>query len=399
MTMLALLSLYASMALTPAGCGAAIHDRLDALRQENGASAVAFIYETQGGEPIAGYIGRNGHDEAALEAGPDSIFRIYSMTRPVTSVAIMVLVEQGLVDLDAPVETYLPAMARPEVLTRLDGDLTQAPRAPAESPVTVRHLLTHTSGYGFGTTIAGPSPLAPLYDPVGVQSHGGPRDLERLLAQVPLAFEPGQGWAYGMSTDVLGRIIEVVTGEELGDALNRLVFAPLGMTGTAFTIDPSRAPHLVQPPLDDGSDYFDPLQTGERQSGGMGLVSTLPDYARFARMLLQRGELDGVRILAAEAVDMMTRNQLSDELMQSRWARGPGFLPGRGHGFGLGVRVNLAEEPSPDAGAYGWGGVGGTDFFVAPATGSFAVLMVQDIANRHHYRGAFRAALTACARP
>lgn len=394
--MLGVLPIAFALTVTPAQCAQQISDRLEALRTANGASAIAFTYETEGGAPVTGYLGRHGHEEGSPEAGEQSLFRIYSMTRPITSVAILVLMEQGRISLDDPVAQYLPALAAPDVLARLDGDLVNAPRVDAETPVTLRHLLTHTSGYGYGTLVLGPTPLSPLYDPAGVHPQGGPRDFERLLGQVPLAFQPGEGWAYGMSTDVLGRVIEVVTGQDLGAALDDLVFAPLAMTSTSFVVDAQAVDRLVQPPQGEGAErYFDPMQDPERYSGGMGLVSTLADYARFARMLLNEGELDGVTLLSPETVRMMASNQLAADLMESRWARSPGFLPGPGHGFGFGVRVNLADT-GWNARAYGWGGIAGTDFFVAPAAGAFGVLMVQDIPNRALYRAQFRQAILAC---
>ena len=295
-------------------------------------------------------------DEDPLE--PNDIFRIYSMTKPVTSVAIMMLVEEGRLSLDDEVGDVLPAFAG----VRVHQDT--GARSP-DRPMLIRHLLTHTSGltYGFfGTSAVDSIYNADLNGPAAV----GGYDLEKragILAALPLIDDPGDRWNYSLSTDLLGRVIEVVSGRTLDDFFRERIFEPLDMHDTGFRVPAdkldrftamyTRTPgglRLGDSPTD-GSYTRAPTWL----SGGGGLASTAADYLRFCRMLLGGGELDGARLLKPETVSLMTRNHLADDLLPVMG------IPGMG--FGLGFAVPAGEED----GAYWWSGVANTYFWIDPA--------------------------------
>ena len=293
--------------------------------------------------------------EDALE--PDDLFRIYSMTKPVTSVAAMILVEEGRLSLDTPLADVLPAFASVQVSDA--GRL----RPPAR-PILIRHLLSHTAGFGYGDI--GRTPVDSLYRAARLGVWGTAGDLDQTvdaIARLPLIFDPGSRWNYSMGVDVLGRVVEVVSGETLEDFFRERIFEPLGMEDTGFQVPAGKlarftAAYAPSPQgLRMNESPVDGQHTRPAQwfSGGGGLTSTASDYLRLASMLLNEGELDGVRLLRPETVRLMRTNQLPDELV-------PIPIGGANQGFGLGFSVSMGEN----AGSYRWLGIAGTFFWIDP---------------------------------
>ncbi len=297
--------------------------------------------------------------EDALEA--DDVFRIFSMTKPVTSVAVMMLVEQGRLELDQPVSEVLPAFDEVQVYD--EGRLRPPSRA-----ATIRDLLRHTSGLTYG--VFGSTPVDRMYvRELGGLSMQTDRNLAEtidVVASLPLLADPGSVWNYSMSTDVLGRVVEVVSGRSLADFFHERIFRPLGMDDTAFHVGAEKLERFtaVYSTVDGELILSDSPVDGpftrppSWYSGGGGLTSTASDYLRFSQMLLNGGELDGVRIVQAETVRVMTRNHLDEALLPIRIG---GFVPQ--DGFGLGFAVNV---DGPTAGTYSWGGAASTWFWIDP---------------------------------
>jgi CubicO group peptidase (beta-lactamase class C family) len=298
----------------------------------------------------------------------DSIFRIYSMTKPIVSVALMRLAEQGKLLLRDPVAKYLPEFADAKV--GVDG-------APPKRPMTVHDLLRHTAGLTY--EFHEPSPVRQLYVEAKLYSRGRTNAAQtKALATLPLAHEPGAIWDYSRATDVLGRLVEVLAGAALGDHLKATIFDPLGMVDTGFSVTADQHDRLAEPlaaPPEGVAlvPVFDPRVPVPAQNGGGGLMSTAADYARFVRMLAHGGQLDGVRLLGRKTVEWMTADHLGPI------PRANGLLP-PGHGFGLGfaVKTALGEHTEPGSvGSYGWSGAAGTAFFVDPAEQMFAIILTQ----------------------
>jgi len=321
----------------------------------------------------------------------DAIFRIYSMTKPVVSVAAMMLMEQGRLLLSDPVAKYLPEYANQKVARQVEGVVhLQEVRQLA----TVQDLLRHTAGLTY--EFMGSSSVQRQY----AQSRIGSRErsnaeFSRQLAALPLMFEPGTAWEYGRSTDVLGRLVEVVSGTTLGTYLRENIFEPLGMEETWFSVPQQHQYRIAEPFARDPDGAMqmrlvDLREDPVMESGGGGLASTALDYARFLQFMLNRGELDGVRLLGSRTVAYMTSDHLGSIPVNSGASRE--LLP-LGYGFGLGFAVRketgLATEPG-SVGAYYWGGMAGTTFFVDPAEDLFACLMLQAPNQREYYRKLFR---------
>ena len=321
----------------------------------------------------------------------DAIFRIYSMTKPIVSVAAMTLMEQGKLLLSDPVAKYLPEYAAQNVATLVDD----AVRLQAvQQQATIQDLLRHTAGLTY--EFMGSSSVQRQY----AQSRIGSRsrsnaEFSHVLAGLPLMFEPGTLWEYGRATDVLGRVLEVASGQTLGAYLQTQIFQPLGMIDTGFSV-PLQDQHRIAEPFARDPEgglqmrVIDVREVPAMESGGGGLASTATDYARFLQFMLNRGELDGVRLLGPRTVDFMTADHLGDIPVNGGASRA--LLP-RGHGFGLGfaVRKELGVAPVPGSvGSYFWGGMAGTTFFVDPAEDLFACLMLQAPNQREYYRMLFR---------
>ena len=294
-------------------------------------------------------------DEDPLE--PDDIFRIYSMTKPVTSVAAMILVEEGRLSLDDPLSHSIPSFANVRVYD--DGDLR-----PPSRPILIRDLLSHTSGLTYG--VFGNTPVDSLYRrALNALDMGGDADLEarvETLASLPLVDDPGARWVYSMSTDVLGRVVEVASGQTLDAFFRERIFEPLGMDDTGFHVTAANTDRFTRiyyrgrgelvSPDPPGGDRF--TRPPGWYSGGGGLTSTASDYLRFSEMLLGGGERDGVRILRPETVALMTRNHLPESMIP--------IMGLRGQGFGLGFAVSVGANP----GTYWWSGVANTYFWIDP---------------------------------
>jgi CubicO group peptidase (beta-lactamase class C family) len=316
--------------------------------------------------------------EAAKPMEPATIFRIASMTKPIVSVGVLMLVETDKVRLDDPVARYIPDFADiPVFVGVVDG---RVQLAALERPITIRHLLTHMSG------LAAEAPHAELeasYDSLGEEDYALPELMRRLAAR-PLAHQPGRGWTYGWSHHVLGRIIEVVANRPLDEYLESRIFRPLGMVDTGFYVPPKETDRLaaVYESRDGRLNRVDtpwatrfaarPILLG----GGGGLVSTAPDYLRFTQMLARRGELDGARVLNAETVDLMTRNHLPARLVPLRI----GDHTSEGEGYGLGVGVVVEETAGGLAGpegTFGWSGAWLSHFWIDPVNRLTGIFMVQ----------------------
>ena len=339
--------------------------------------------------------------EAGLPVEPDTRWRIYSMTKPITSVAAMMLYEEGALQLTDPVSAFIPSFARVRVYT---GGSDQRPATvPATEPVRVWHLLTHTAGLTYGFHRA--HPMDALYRDAGFDVETKPGvTLEEacdIWASIPLLFQPGAEWNYSVATDVLGRVIEVASGQRLDEFFAQRIFAPLGMSDTAFYALPAdfdRLAALYARGLDGKAARFDRLAEAARRpptmlSGGGGLVSTAADYHRFLQMLLQRagspaGELDGVRLLSPRTVAYMGRNHLPGNKDLEQGGRPLNAeSPQRGVGFGLGFAVVLdpvAGKVVCSPGELSWGGLASTAFFVDPVeelTASFFTQLVPSSAH------------------
>ncbi len=322
---------------------------------------------------------------------PDSIFRIYSMTKPITSVAAMMLVEEGKIRLGDPISMYLPELAKLNVATNGDSakDASELKTQPAKNPIRVLDLLLHTSGlsYGFFKPFPGGGAVEQMY------LDGGESDLNitnaelvTRLSKLPLKYEPGTTWWYSRSTDVLGRLIEVVSGMTLGEFFDKRIAKPLGMVDTAFSVAPDKVARFVEPFPEDKQGltlpYTDPTKPVKFEAGGQGLTATVMDYARFAHMLLNGGTLGDATILGRKTVELMTTNQLAPNVNP-----GPFFLPGQSHGWGLlgAVRTEGPRAPAPlnsmdgSVGEYYWAGYAGTYFWVDPKEQLVGVYMMQSV--------------------
>jgi CubicO group peptidase (beta-lactamase class C family) len=310
----------------------------------------------------------------------DDIFRLYSMTKPFTSVAAMMLVEEGRLVLADPVSKYLPELGKLEVMERKDGPDGKPAYVlvPAKSQMTIQDLLRHTSGLVYGVFTPN-TQLKEAYEKAGVDWRDvTPAEQIERLAKAPLGHHPGTVWEYGMSTDVLGRVIEKVSGQSLGAFLNERLFAPLRMTDTAFLVGPEKVGRLAQPfPTDKATGrpitLLDVTVAPKNDAGGAGSAGTAGDYARFLQMLLNGGQLDRTRLLSRTTVRYMT----SDHLVDIKPA-GSVLAPGYAFGLGFAVRKGdgFATVPA-SAGEFLWGGAGGTGFWVDPKEELLCVVMTQ----------------------
>jgi len=319
--------------------------------------------------------------------GNDSIFRIYSMTKAVVSVGVMMLWEEGRLLLGDPIEKYLPEFASMNVGV-IKGETLET--VPANRSITVQDLLRHTSGLTY--EFRGNSLVHKTYmDARVMRLKQTNADQTQMLAKLPLLHQPGARWEYSRSTDVLGRLIEVIAGQTLGVFLSERILGPLGMTDSGFSVPEKDHGRIAEPFAKDpenGTDIslLDVKRTALFESGGGGMVATTMDYARFLAMLLGNGKLGDTRLLGRKTIELMTADHLGT-------VTGPADLLPPGHGFGLGFAVRTAAGMAPFPGSVGnyyWGGAAGTTFWVDPAERLFAVMMIQAPVQREYYRLLFR---------
>jgi CubicO group peptidase (beta-lactamase class C family) len=330
----------------------------------------------------------------------NAIFRIYSMTKPIVTVALMTLLEEGKLFVADPIGKFIPELANVKVGVESDGKLDLV---PAKRAITVHDLLRHTSGLTYAFT--GNSAVQRRYgeaklftgDPANAKEFLT-RDLSSAefiaeLAKLPLIAQPGDSWDYSHSTDVIGRLVEILSGKTLGAFLHERIFKPLGMTDTDFCVPAEKRQRLAEPFPSDPDGGL-PVQLIEMwsaprfESGGGGLYSTMDDYARFARMIYQNGSFGGTRIIGRKTLEWMTSDHLGPNVRIGT----PSLLqPGHTFGLGLAVRREAGMGQTPGtAGEFFWGGVAGTYFWVAPKEELYAVMMVQAPRQRDYFRQLFR---------
>ena len=317
----------------------------------------------------------------------DTIFRIYSMTKPITSVALMMLFEQGLVRLTDPVARFVPAFGKVKVLAR-DGRLVDLDR-----DITIHDLLRHTAGLSYNGYYEDSHELVDkLYEEVDLWPKGATNEeTVRRIAELPLAFQPGQAWRYSVATDVVGHIVELISDMSLAEFFEEQILRPLGMEDTAFYVPAAKADRFAvlygptaEGTLEEvdtaiGGDFFDVTL----YSGGHGLVSTVDDYLRFAQFILNKGELDGVRLLGPKTVELMTMNHLPSAALPM--VMGAEQMPGFGFGLGFSVMLDVALSGlMGSVGLHGWGGWAKTHFWIDPQEQLIGILMVQHIHSGTH---------------
>ncbi len=326
--------------------------------------------------------------EGGPEMTDDAIFRIYSMTKPIVSVAAMGLIEEGRFSLVDPVSTFIPAFADVQVGVERDGRLELE---KLRRPIIVQDLFRHTSGLTYGFT--GGSEVQKRYQAADVLT-GDKTAANHVeaLAKLPLFCQPGTRFEYGVSTDVLGRVVEIVAGKPLGEVLRERIFEPLGMADTGFFTPKDKADRRAEPL---SYDFMKAAQIAPNnftsppkfESGGGGLLSTMTDYSRFCAMLATGGAFDGQRFLGPRTLRFMASDHLDANVDRSH------FLLWPGHGFGLGFAVRVAPGLAPSAGSVGeyfWGGVMGTAFWISPSDSLFAIFMIQAPEHREYFRVLFR---------
>jgi methyl acetate hydrolase len=365
---------FAATAQQPSSSSAAIDEAMGAAVARNDVAGVVVMAADRNGVIYQGAFGV-ADIAAARPLQLDSLFRIASMTKAITSAAALQLVEQGRFAVEDPVEKYLPQFAGLRVFESYDGATGAYRLRPASKVVTVRHLLTHTSGLAY-----------PFTDPIARDFK--PRPGEQYPVG-PLLFEPGERWLYSTSTDWVGRLVETVSGQPLADYFREHIFAPLGMKDTAFFVPSEKEARVVtvNRRLSDGSivkDAAQPPLSGFTPIGGGGLTSTAPDYLRFTRALLNGGALDGARILSAATVALMEQNHIGSlgvpaqkTVMPERSSDFSFIADGRDK-WGLGFLITSDAVPGKrSAGSLGWGGINNTYYWLDPARGITGVILMQ----------------------
>jgi CubicO group peptidase (beta-lactamase class C family) len=348
----------------------------------------AILLIQQHGKPV--YFENFGVRDIATELSmsADTIFRLYSMSKPITSVAAMMLVEDGKLKLDDPVSKYIPAFADVKVGVEKRGDDGKVTLAlePLNRPITIEDLLRHTSGLTYG--FVGYGIVHQLYAEADLfNADLGNAEFVERIAKLPLAEQPGTKWDYGHSTDVLGRVIEVVSGQSLYQFEKQRLLDPLGMNETAFYVaDSAKRPRIAEPMPNDRAissttRLRDVMVPRKVESGGAGMVGTIGDYARFCQMLLNGGTYQGRTYLKPATIALMASDHIGPA---TGIGRGDAYYPGDTSGFGLGfaVRTSVPANMEWPLGEYRWDGVGGTFFFIDPLDDMFVVFMVQTPSER-----------------
>ena len=357
----------------------------------------AFFQGEVAKETAAGYVivvARNGKllystavgerdREQHLPMTLDTRFRIASMTKPVTMTAALMLYEQGKFHLDDPISRYLPEFKDMQVAVGMDeaGNLKTE---PAKRLITIRHVMTHTAGFGYGALFDGNSPAAKAWAKVGLGDGSTLAQKTAEIAKLPLNFHPGESWRYSVANDVLGRLVEAVSGMPFDDYLQQNLFNPLAMTHTGFYVQPQDVQLVAKAYKHDAAGKlelgeFGPLSAQTKRpafiSGGGGLISTAGDYLRFAQMLANGGTFEGRQYLSPVTVALMSSNQVPADAQRLYWGESS-----KGLGYGLGVAPEIDIRIAPHAGMdgdYSWGGVLDTHWVASPKTGVVAVLMTQ----------------------
>jgi CubicO group peptidase (beta-lactamase class C family) len=332
------------------------------------------------------------YGKQSLAAGPmskDTIFRIYSMTKPITGVAMMILFEEGKWRLDDPVTRYIPEFKTLKVVSRVDGNGVMT-LEEMKRPPTMREIMSHTAGFGYG--LQDEHPVDKLYREKGVLGTNGLKEMIDRTAEIPLMYQPGTSWRYSSSVDIQGYLVEKLSGQKFSDFLQQRVFAPLKMKDTAFYVVPDKASRLAAVYVGDrdtgkiyeakelfGRPMPTYLQPPSMESGGGGLTSTTMDYARFAQMLANGGELEGVRLLSPASVEMMGTNVIPKSvLVNSNGTSAARF----NEAVGFGLDFMVVNDPRlagtlEGRGSMSWGGAAGTWFWVDPTNDVIFVGMIQ----------------------
>ena len=358
---------------------------LKALVDQGALSGMVTLVWRGGQEAQVNAIGQR-DIAAGLPMERDTLFRIASMTKPVTSIAVMMLLEEGKLRLEDPVTRWIPELGGMQVLEDPAGPLDKT--RPARRDITVKDLLTHRAGLAYGFTSVGPIAHAhekklgsPLVNPLS------PDDWLKALGELPLSYEPGERFHYSHATDVLGFLVARIEGKPLGQVLKERIFDPLGMKDTAFWLPPEkrgRLAKLYEAPADGGPlrDVSLPMADAPPafEGGGGGLISCLDDYLKFARMMLGGGEVDGVRLVKPETIDLMCANRLSEE-QRGHTFMGMPFWLSQGFGLGVSMVIDPAKHEWMGAGgqgAFGWPGAFGTWWQADPAHDMILIYLIQD---------------------
>ena len=330
----------------------------------------------------------------------DTIFRIYSMSKPVTSIALMMLMEEGRFQLTDPVYKFIPSWRKHRVWVEGEGDamVTRAPK----TPMTIQHLLCHTAGLTYGGFLPGLElPVDPAYRAAGI-SRAGPDTLQEFvekLAEVPLLYEPGSRWSYSMSTDVCGYLVEVISGQSFESFLQERLFEPLDMPDTGFSVSDAQLERFAacyERAPDKSLRLQDDPETSRYRSapvapsGAGGLVGTVSDYANFCEMLLQEGQFRGRQIIGRPILELMRRNHLGDQSLAQMAVGGFSETSNDGVGFGLGFATTMDAVASGTVGEgdFYWGGLASTLFWVDPIEDIYAIFMTQLIpSSAFNFRG------------
>lgn len=331
--------------------------------------------------------------ERGKPTGDDTIYRIYSMTKPITSVALMTLYEQGYFQLNDPVHRFVPSWRNHQVWTSGEGDVIQT--EPAHRPISFRDVLSHTAGLTYGGGLPGVGiqhPIDRIYRELKIRSFDAPDTMQQFmdkLGQVPLRYQPGTAWMYSLATDVCGALVEIISGKPFAQYLQEVIFEPLGMKDTAFQVAPDKLDRFAanyQRGADKKLKLIDDPQTSQFtrepgfKSGGGGLTGTSADYLRFCEMLRRGGELDGQRILGPRTIELMHMNHLPGGKDLTQLALGTfSETANEGVGFGLGFASTMGqvETGTLGAGDYYWGGAASTIFWVDPKEDLSVVFMTQ----------------------
>lgn len=323
----------------------------------------------------------------------DSIVRIFSMTKPITGVAMMTLYEEGKWQLDDPITKFLPEFDHLRVMTGVDS-AGNAITEPARRPPTMRELMSHTAGFGYG--LIGQNPVDAMFRARAVNGSASLQDVAHKVSDIPLLFQPGEGWSYSIAVDLQARIVEVITGESFASYLQRRIFTPLRMNDTGFYVPPEKVGRFADlygrdpasgrtvPVPNNFAPNLDFTNPSRVQSGGGGLVSTASDYGRFCQMILNGGQLDGVRILRPESIALMGTNVMSDSvrpdngLVSAMGTTAFGFRPGVGFGLDFMVISDPQRAELPvGRGTLSWGGAAGTWFWIDPENDLFFIGLIQ----------------------